>query len=144
MAGLPSGVISPLNQRFLALVCLLGVTGFAFAQIFSTASTGTTPQPVTSSSPSPTTPAAAAMIFKPPSQQGRPSDDLMKRARRSGYAMKTKSGNYFFCKEEAAVGTRLATERCFAPDDFALLLERQEHDKDQIRQMTQGLNGAGH
>jgi hypothetical protein len=58
--------------------------------------------------------------------------------------MKTKSGNYFFCKEEAELGTRLATERCVTSGDFALILERQERDKDQIRQMGQALNGAGH
>jgi hypothetical protein len=84
------------------------------------------------------------MIFKPQSQSNRPSDDLIKKARRSGYAMKSKGGNYFFCREDADLGTRFTTEHCVRSDDFALILERQERDKDQIRQMGQASAGAGH
>ena len=136
--------IRALNKPSLALMCVLGVASSAYAQTSGPAAPGVATQPAVPTSASPTTTATGPTLFKPESQQGRPSDDLIKQARRSGFVMKSKSGYYFFCKEEAAVGTRLATEHCVTSNDFALLMERQERDKDQIRQMTQGLNGAGH
>jgi hypothetical protein len=64
----------------------------------------------------------------------------MRQARREGYTMKQKSGNYFFCKEDANTGTRLPQEHCVDADALALTLQRQERDKDAIRQMGQGLS----
>jgi hypothetical protein len=68
----------------------------------------------------------------------RPSDQAIKDARRAGYTMKTKSGNYLFCREDTDVGTRFPTEHCVDADALALTLERQQRDKDQIKSMSQG------
>ena len=133
--------MNALKKISIALVCQLGIAGLAYAQTSSSAAPGVTTQ--SAASPGATTAPAAPTFFQPQTSK-RPSDDLIKQARRSGYIMKTRSSNYFFCKEEAELGTRLATERCVKSDDFALLLERQERDKDQIRQMSQALSGSGH
>jgi hypothetical protein len=139
-----SGRIRALNKTSLALMWVLGVASSAYAQTSARVTPGVATQPAVPPSAGPATTATDPTIFKPESQPGRPADDIIKQARRSGYVMKSKSGHYFFCKEEAATGTRLTIERCVTSNDFALLLERQERDKDQIRQMSQGLNGAGH
>jgi hypothetical protein len=63
----------------------------------------------------------------------RPSRQAIKDARNAGYSLKTKSGNYFFCKEDADVGTRLASEHCVDADALALTLERQQLDRDALK-----------
>ncbi|HEY4772878.1 MAG TPA: hypothetical protein VIH50_07590 [Steroidobacteraceae bacterium] len=126
------------NAGSLAIIALLGIAGFAYAQ---QPSPGVATQPAeptaTPTAPSATsTPATSPATTAPAGQQtnnGHPSPEVIKAANREGYTMKTKSGNYFFCKENTDVGTRFATEHCVDADALALTLERQQMDRDALK-----------
>lgn len=115
------------------VISMLAIAASAEAQ--QQASPGVTTQPAApTGTPSTTaTTATAPASEAPAAQPTRPSSDAIKEARRAGYTMKTKSGNYFFCKEDADVGTRLATEHCVDAEALALTLERQQMDRDALK-----------
>jgi hypothetical protein len=119
--------------RSLVLISMLAIAGAASAQ----QSSSTTP--ATPATPAAQAPAAAATPASATSAQpAGPSADVIKEARRAGYRMKTSHGNYYFCKQDADIGTRLTTEKCMDADQLALTLERQQMDKDQIKAVGVG------
>ncbi len=121
----------------------MGIAGAAYAQQVTpgVATQPAVPTATPTSSAATSSPGATDATAAPATPK-RPTTDLINKARRAGYTMKTKSGNYFFCKEDADVGTRLAQEHCVDSEAFALTLERQEQDKDAIRRMSEGQSGS--
>jgi pyruvate/2-oxoglutarate dehydrogenase complex dihydrolipoamide acyltransferase (E2) component len=124
------------------LISMMGVAGSAGAQQSPSAAPTQQPAAATATAPASTStapPAApAAQASTAPAQPQGPSADVIKQARQAGYHMKTSHGNYYFCKEDADIGSRLATEKCIDSDALALTLERQRMDKEQIKTMGQG------
>lgn len=118
------------------LISMMGVAGSAGAQ--QSPSAAPTQQPAapaaTATAPASTSTAAPAA----PAQPQGPSADVIKQARQAGYHMRTSRGNYYFCKEDADLGSRLATEKCIDSDTLAMTLERQRMDKEQIKTMGIG------
>jgi hypothetical protein len=113
----------------LVLISMVGIAGAASAQQSSSTTPATSAQ----------APAAAATPASATSAQPQgPSADVIKEARRAGYRMKTSNGNYYFCKQDADIGTRLTTEKCMSADQLALTLQRQQMDKDQIKAVGVG------
>jgi pyruvate/2-oxoglutarate dehydrogenase complex dihydrolipoamide acyltransferase (E2) component len=121
------------------LISMMGVAGSAGAQ--QSPSAAPTQQPAapaaTATAPASTSTAAPAAPAAPAQPQG-PSADVIKQARQAGYHMRTSRGNYYFCKEDADLGSRLATEKCIDSDTLAMTLERQRMDKEQIKTMGIG------
>lgn len=83
-----------------------------------------------------------ATLFAPAqASSNRPTPDTIKEARRAGYTMKTRGDNYYFCKVDAELGTRLQTERCLTADALTLTLKRQELDREAMGHMSQASGG---
>jgi len=121
------------------LISMMGVAGSAGAQQSPNAAPTQQPAAATATAPASTSTAApAAQASAAPAQPQGPSADVIKQARQAGYRMKTSHGNYYFCKEDADIGSRLATEKCIDSDTLALTLERQRMDKEQIKTLGQG------
>ncbi len=131
---------------FAVLISTLALGGSAYAQ--QAAAPGVTQPAVPTSTPAApvaaataSTPATTPAATSAPSglaSANRPSPAAIKEARNAGYIMKTKSGNYFFCKEDADVGTRLASEHCVDADALALTLQRQQLDRDALKNSRTG------
>jgi len=129
-------------------IALIGVLGSAATAYAQQASPGVTTQPLNPASP-PTAPDATTNLATTAPSAGsqgqqtnnaRPKPEIIKEARRDGYALKTMSGNYVFCKTEAKVGTRLTTEKCMGIDSFALMLQQQDRDRDWLRSTIEGFH----
>ena len=67
-----------------------------------------------------------------------PSDDILRSAREAGFKIKVANGKTHFCKTEAPVGTRFATESCMDEPTVKLWLERAQEQKDRLM----GLKGS--
>jgi hypothetical protein len=61
------------------------------------------------------------------------SKDYIKRLRNAGYYPKNDHGKLVFCKKDAPLGTRFATERCMDGEQLAMQLERDESQRQQLR-----------
>jgi hypothetical protein len=124
-------------------IALIGVVGSAATAFAQQPASGVTTQPAASASP-PTAPNAAttsATAAPSSASQGeqtnsaRPAPDIIKEARRDGYALKinAKSGIYVFCKTDASVGSRFTKESCVDVDKFALMQQQKQRDMQYMR-----------
>jgi hypothetical protein len=93
-------------------------------------------------SASPSAPAATASSTAASNSAATPSADTLKQARKAGYYTKVRAGQTFFCKKDATIGTRLATEKCFDEDQLATQLELNQAQRDQLRNSSCGGSGA--
>jgi hypothetical protein len=88
-------------------------------------STATGPQPAASSAHS-----LATVVVN-----GGPSADILRSARNAGFKVKIANGTTRFCRTEAPVGTRFASESCISEEQFSLLLHRAQDQRDQLTHM---------
>jgi hypothetical protein len=66
----------------------------------------------------------------------------VKKAKQAGYRAKLRKGVTLFCKEDVAIGTHFATESCINEDQLALVLDRQQQQRDQFTNHScQGCSG---
>lgn len=144
---------------------MAGATVQSLAQqqppIAAPAAAATAAQAASSAAPAPSTstPAAAATTGTPKSTAAaKPSGarsktnvtanglpaDVLKKARQNGYYTRVRSGQTFFCKKEAHLGTRFVTERCFDEEQLAMVLERNDAQRDQLKNVVcSGGGGCG-
>jgi hypothetical protein len=124
-------------------VALIGVFGSAATAFAQQPAPDVATQPAASTSP-PTAPSAAttsATTAPSTGSQGeqtnsaRPTPDVIKDARRDGYALKinAKSGIYVFCKTDSSVGSRFTKESCVDVDKFALMQQQKQRDMEYMR-----------
>jgi hypothetical protein len=138
-----------MQRTFISSVIVLGATlAFASAAYAQQAADATLPAIATSTAPSPTatapsatsTPAAAAPAASSTTTAsttpGAPSTDMLKKARNAGYYTRVRKGQTFFCKKAAQLGTRFETENCMSEQQFAMTLEREDAQRDQLRNVT--------
>jgi hypothetical protein len=71
-----------------------------------------------------------------------PSPDTVKKAKSAGYRAKLKKGETLFCKEEVEIGSHFAAEHCIDENQLAMVLEREQAQRDQLSQRACGGNGA--
>jgi hypothetical protein len=98
------------------------------------------PQGVHSADAQPTEAQAATKQTQlpPVHVNGGPSDDILRSARDAGFKIKVANGKTHFCKTEAPVGTRFASESCMDEPTVKLWLERAQEQKDRLS----GLKGS--
>jgi hypothetical protein len=70
------------------------------------------------------------------------STDSAKKAKSAGYRAKLKKGETLFCKEEVEIGSHFAAEHCIDENQLAMVLEREQAQRDQLSQRACGGNGA--
>jgi len=63
---------------------------------------------------------------------GGPSADILRSARNAGYKIKIANGTTHFCKSEAPIGTRFASESCINEEQLTLFLRRAQEQRDQL------------
>jgi hypothetical protein len=119
------------------LISMMGVAASAGAQQSPNAAPQQPAAPAATATAPASTSTASPASAGPAKPQG-PSADVIKQARQAGYHMKTSHGNYYFCKEDTDLGSRLASEKCIDSDTLAMTLERQRMDKEQIKTMGIG------
>jgi hypothetical protein len=130
----------------IALIGALGSAATAFAQ---PSSPGVTTQPAASPSPATAPNPTTASASTAPStgsqdeqtESARPAPEMIKEARRDGYALKikAKSGTYVFCKTDATVGSRFTKESCVDVEKFVLMQQQKQRDQAYMRTTIQGL-----
>lgn len=104
------------------------------------ASTAEMPSPSDhSSTPGAPTTASTAQPAgsKPPSVttitvNGGPSADILRSARNAGFTIKIANGKTHFCKTEAPIGTRFASERCMNEEQATLWLSRAQDQREKL------------
>jgi len=152
------------NHAKLASLILIGsivaITGPSLAQQQS--STAAPAAPTAAASPaaaapgasapevaaSTSTPVASTPAAKPPAASktvaaaNMLSADILKRAKQAGYYTRVRSGQTFFCKKESQLGTRFVTEKCLDENQLAMVLERNQAQRDQLMNVTCGGGGA--
>jgi hypothetical protein len=92
------------------------------------------------SAPTPATPAAStpAAVSASAAKTTGPSPEVIKKARQHGYHIKKKDGVLLYCREDAAVGTRISSEKCLSEDEFNALIRQNDDTTDQLRRGTCG------
>ncbi len=97
------------------------------------------PAPTTAPAAPATTTAAAAPA---PEASKTPSPETVKKARQAGYRAKLKRGATVFCKEQVEIGTHFSTESCINEEQLALVLDREEAQRESLTNHTcQGCSG---
>jgi hypothetical protein len=66
---------------------------------------------------------------------GGPSADILRSARDAGFTIKIASGKTHFCKTEAPIGTRLASEHCMNEAQITLFLARAEDQREKLQHL---------
>jgi|ERR1700683_5198723 hypothetical protein len=130
-------------------IALIGALGSAATASSQPSSPGVTTQPAASPSPATAPNATTASASTAPStgsqdeqtEGARPAPEMIKEARRDGYALKikAKSGTYVFCKTDATVGSRFTKESCVDVDKFVLMQQQKQRDQAYMRTTIQGL-----
>jgi hypothetical protein len=136
------------SMKCVAIV-LIGVLGSAATAFAQQPSPGATPQPAVPTAPATAPNAATTSATTAPgtgsqgeqTNSARPAPDIIKEARRDGYALKikAKSGIYVFCKTDASVGSRFTKESCVDVDKFALMQQQKQRDQEYMRTTIEGL-----
>jgi hypothetical protein len=145
-----------MQRTFISSVIILGATlsvvSTAYAQQAADA-TQAPPATATSTATAPTaapsatsTPAAAAPAASSTTNASTtpatPSTDTLKKARKAGYYTRVRKGQTFFCKKAPQLGTRFESENCISEEQLAMTLEREEAQRDQLRNVTCGGGGS--
>ena len=105
-----------------------------------------TPAEAPAATTAPTAPAAsAATTAATTTASGAskiPSPETVKKARQAGYRSKLRKGATVFCKEQVEIGTHFSTENCINEDQLALVLDREQAQRDSLTNHScQGCSG---
>jgi hypothetical protein len=101
-----------------------------------------TPADAAAAAPAPAAPAAPAATTTASAASKIPSPDTVKKAKLAGYRAKLKKGATVFCKEQTEIGTHFSTENCINEDQLALVLDREQEQRDSLTNHTcQGCSG---
>jgi hypothetical protein len=68
---------------------------------------------------------------------------LAKRAKEAGWRPEVRSGVTVYCRQDAVVGSRFTQKRCAAESQLAGILERQEYEREQLKQRGCGGSCGG-
>jgi hypothetical protein len=101
-------------------------------------SNATAPSATPSATSTPAAAAPTASNTAAPKTPAAPSADLLKKAHIAGYYTRVRKGETFFCKKEVPLGTRFASENCMNQEQFAMSLENEQAQRDQMRSITCG------
>jgi hypothetical protein len=86
--------------------------------------------------------AAAAAEAKPKSSSDGDAA-LAKKAKEAGWRPEVRSGVTVYCRQDAVVGSRFTQKRCAAEGQLAGILERQEYEREQLKQRGCGGSCGG-
>jgi hypothetical protein len=89
--------------------------------------------PAASAAATPTSTTATAAPNATTASAATPPKDILKKARENGYYTKVRKGQTFFCKKETPLGTRFDTEHCLSDEQLAMVLERNQAQRDQMQ-----------
>ncbi|HZE43334.1 MAG TPA: hypothetical protein VE058_06110 [Steroidobacteraceae bacterium] len=87
--------------------------------------------------------AAAAQAEPKPKSSSDGDAALAKRAKEAGWRAEVRSGVTVYCRQDAVVGSRFTQKRCAAESQLAGILERQEYEREQLKQRGCGGNCGG-
>jgi hypothetical protein len=88
--------------------------------------------------------AAAAAEAEPKPKSSSDGDAaLAKRAKEAGWRAEVRSGVTVYCRQDAVVGSRFTQKRCAAESQLAGILERQEYEREQLKQRGCGGSCGG-
>jgi hypothetical protein len=68
---------------------------------------------------------------------------LAKKAKEAGWRPEVRSGVTVYCRQDAVVGSRFTQKRCAAEGQLAGILERQEYEREQLKQRGCGGSCGG-
>jgi hypothetical protein len=86
--------------------------------------------------------AAAAGNGKSSSDSASPDSDaaIAKKAKEAGWRPEMRNGATVYCRQDAVVGSRFTQKRCATESQLAAVLERQEYEREQLKQRGCGGN----
>jgi hypothetical protein len=68
---------------------------------------------------------------------------IAKKAKEAGWRPEVRSGATVYCRQDAVVGSRFTQKRCASESQLAGVLERQEYEREQLKQRGCGGNCGG-
>jgi hypothetical protein len=68
---------------------------------------------------------------------------LAKKAKEAGWRPEVRSGVTVYCRQDAVVGSRFTQKRCAAEGQLAGILERQDYEREQLKQRGCGGSCGG-
>lgn len=120
--------------------CFLGLTSAIFCIGIPA---GAQTQETTNPPLAPPGPAASPTAVEPPPAAAKLSREIIKKAQQVGFRAQLSKGTIMFCKNDAAIGTRIISTRCLTENEFDIYLLQLKYAQDNIQRSACGNNCNG-
>jgi hypothetical protein len=102
----------------------------------ATSATSATP-PTAATPPTSATSSATSAATAPAASADKtgPSAELIKRAKAAGFRPETHNGQMQFCTEDASLGSRFTTKKCYDEQAMNMLITNREAEQQNLRQL---------